>query len=252
MLEASNVSVVYDGGFTALAGASVTLKAGSVTGLIGPNGAGKSTLFGVLAGAVRPAGGDVLLAGEAVTRHGPVWRARRGLARTFQLSRELASLSVLENVLVAQPQMRGERLLSLLFERRAVRAQEEAAHDKARVLLQRVDLWRLADTPAGTLSGGQKKLLEICRALMLDPRIVLMDEPSAGVNPTRIAEIVEFVQALRAEGTTFGLVEHNMEMVRALCDHVYVLAEGRVLTEGRFDEVIANAEVASAYLGAQP
>jgi ABC-type branched-subunit amino acid transport system ATPase component len=251
MLEADSVSVVYEGGFTALDGASVKLASGAVTGLIGPNGAGKSTLFGVLAGAVRPAKGDVRLGGEVVTRHGPVWRARRGLARTFQLSRELASLSVLENVLVAQPQMRGERLLSLLFACRAVRAEEEAAFEKARALLQRVDLWRLADAPAGSLSGGQKKLLEICRALMLDPRIVLMDEPSAGVNPTRIGEIVEFVQALRQEGTTFGLVEHNMGMVRALCDHVYVLAEGRVLTEGRFDDVIANAQVASAYLGAQ-
>lgn len=251
MLEGHDVSVIYEGGFAALAGASVKLASGAVTGLIGPNGAGKSTLFGVLAGAVRPVKGDVRLAGETVTHHGAVWRARRGLARTFQLSRELASLSVLENVLVAQPQMRGERLLSLLFERSAVRAEEDAAFEKARALLQRVDLWRLADAPAGSLSGGQKKLLEICRALMLDPRIVLMDEPSAGVNPTRIGEIVEFVQALRQEGTTFGLVEHNMSMVRALCDHVYVLAEGRVLTEGRFDEVIANAQVASAYLGTQ-
>jgi ABC-type branched-subunit amino acid transport system ATPase component len=251
MLEAVDVSVVYEGGFTALNGASVTLAGGAVTGLIGPNGAGKSTLFGVLAGAVVPAKGDVLLAGEAVTRHGPVWRAQRGLARTFQLSRELASLTVLENVLVAQPQMRGERLLALLFARRAVKTEEDAAHDKARALLRRVDLWKLADAPAGTLSGGQKKLLEICRALMLDPRIVLMDEPSAGVNPTRIGDIVEFVQALRQEGTTFGLVEHNMAMVRALCDRVYVLAEGRVLTEGRFDDVITNAEVASAYLGTQ-
>jgi len=251
MLEARDVSVVYEGGFTALAGASVTLAAGRVTGLIGPNGAGKSTLFGVLAGAVRAAGGEVRLAGEAVTRHGPVWRARRGLARTFQLSRELASLSVLENVLVAKPAMSGERLLSLVFARGAVRREEDAAHEKARALLQRVDLWKLADVPAGSLSGGQKKLLEICRALMLDPRIVLMDEPSAGVNPTRIGEIVEFVKALREEGTTFGLVEHNMGMVRALCDHVYVLAEGRVLTEGSFDHVIADTQVASAYLGAQ-
>lgn len=251
MLEAHDISVVYEGGFTALAGASVKLAAGAVTGLIGPNGAGKSTLFGVLAGAIRPAGGTVQLAGEAVTRHGPAWRARRGLARTFQLSRELASLTVLENVLVAKQRMRGERLMPLLFARSSVRKEEDAAVDKARALLDRVDLWKLADAPAGTLSGGQKKLLELCRALMLDPRIVLMDEPSAGVNPTRIAEIIDFVQALRQEGITFGLVEHNMGMVKALCDHVYVLAEGRVLTEGRFDDVITDAQVASAYLGTQ-
>lgn len=252
MLEADNVSVIYEGGFKALNGASVRLAAGAVTGLIGPNGAGKSTLFGVLAGAVRPASGAVRLGGQIITQHGPAWRARRGLARTFQLSRELSSLTVLENVLVAQPNMRGENVTALIFNRGAVRREEAAAIDKARALLQRVDLWRHADALAGTLSGGQKKLLEICRALMLDPKIVLMDEPSAGVNPTRIGEIVEFVQALRQEGTTFGLVEHNMGMVRDLCDRIYVLAEGRVLTEGRFDEVIANADVASAYLGAQP
>jgi ABC-type branched-subunit amino acid transport system ATPase component len=251
MLEAVDVSVVYEGGFRALGGASVRLAQGAVTGLIGPNGAGKSTLFGVLAGAIRPASGEVRLAGEAITAHGPAWRARRGIARTFQLSRELASLTVLENVLVAQPDAPGEKLAALVFARGAVRAAEEAAIARARALLQRVDLWKLADAPAGTLSGGQKKLLEICRALMLSPRLVLMDEPSAGVNPTRIGEIIDFVQALRAEGMSFGLVEHNMAMVRQLCDHVTVLAEGRVLTEGRFDDVIANAEVASAYLGMQ-
>jgi ABC-type branched-subunit amino acid transport system ATPase component len=251
MLEADDVNVVYEGGFKALNGASVRLVAGAVTGLIGPNGAGKSTLFGVLAGAVRPASGNVRLGGEDVTRRGPAWRAHRGLARTFQLSRELSSLTVLENVLVAQPNMRGESVVSLILHRGPVRLQEQAAVEKARALLLRVDLWKLADAPAGTLSGGQKKLLEICRALMLDPKIVLMDEPSAGVNPTRISEIVEFVQVLRQEGTTFGLVEHNMGMVRALCDHVYALAEGRVLTQGRFEEVIAHAEVASAYMGAK-
>ncbi|MBR1217735.1 ABC transporter ATP-binding protein [Bradyrhizobium sp. U87765 SZCCT0131] len=252
MLEADNVSVVYEGGFKALNGVSVRLAAGAVTALIGPNGAGKSTLFGVLAGAVRPVAGDVRLGGQTVTRHGPAWRARRGLARTFQLSSELSSLTVLENLLVARPHARGERLASLVFARGAMRDEEAAGIDKARALLQRVDLWRLADAPAGTLSGGQKKLLELCRALMLDPRIVLMDEPSAGVNPTRISEVVAFVQALRQEGVTFGLVEHNMAMVRALSDHVYVLTEGQVLTEGRFDNVIADTQVASAYLGTLP
>jgi ABC-type branched-subunit amino acid transport system ATPase component len=251
MLEARDVRVVF-GGFQALDGASVRLRAGVVTGLIGPNGAGKSTLFGVLAGAVEAASGEVLLEGLPVTRHGPVWRARHGLTRTFQLSRELAGLSVLENVLLARPNALGEGVLSALFARSAMRAAEEAAIEKARGLLERVDLWRLANAPAGALSGGQKKLLELCRALMLDPRIVLLDEPSAGVNPTRIGEISEFIRALQQGGMTFGMVEHNMGMIRSLCDRVYVLAEGRVLTEGHFDDVINDPQVASAYLGAQP
>lgn len=251
MLEARNVRVVF-GGFQALDGASVRLPAGVVTGIIGPNGAGKSTLFGVLAGAVETASGEVLLEGRSVGRHGPVWRARHGLTRTFQLSRELAALSVLENVLLARPNAPGEGVFSALFSRSAVRAAEEVAIEKARSLLSRVDLWRLANAPAGALSGGQKKLLELCRALMLDPRIVLLDEPSAGVNPTRIGEITEFIRTLQQEGMSFGMVEHNMDMIRSLCDRVYVLAEGRVLTEGRFDDVVNNPQVSSAYLGSQP
>jgi ABC-type branched-subunit amino acid transport system ATPase component len=251
MLEARNVRVVF-GGFQALDRASIRLPAGVVTGIIGPNGAGKSTLFGVLAGAVEAASGEVLLEGQPITRHNPAWRARHGLTRTFQLSRELAGLSVLENVLLARRNARGEGVFSALFSRSAMRAAEEAAIEKARSLLARVDLWRLANSSAGALSGGQKKLLELCRALMLDPRIVLLDEPSAGVNPTRIGEITEFVRTLQQEGMTFGMVEHNMDMIRSLCDRVYVLAEGRVLTEGHFDEVVDNAQVASAYLGGQP
>jgi ABC-type branched-subunit amino acid transport system ATPase component len=251
MLEARHVHVDF-GGFQALDGASVRLPAGVVTGIIGPNGAGKSTLFGVLAGAVEAASGEVLLEGLPITRHNPVWRARHGLTRTFQLSREMSGLSVLENVLLARPNALGEGVFRALFSRSAMRAAEEAAIEKARRLLARVDLWRLANASAGALSGGQKKLLELCRALMLDPRIVLLDEPSAGVNPTRIGEITEFIRTLQQEGMSFGMVEHNMGMIRSLCDRVYVLAEGRVLTEGRFDDVIDNPQVASAYLGGQP
>ncbi|MGF9762338.1 ABC transporter ATP-binding protein [Microvirga sp. 0TCS3.31] len=251
MLEARNVRVNF-GGFQALDDASVRLPAGVVTGIIGPNGAGKSTLFGVLAGAVETTSGEVLLEGQPITRHNPAWRARHGLTRTFQLSRELAGLSVLENVLLARPNALGEGVFGALFSRPAMRAAEEAAIEKARLLLARVDLWRLSNVSAGALSGGQKKLLELCRALMLDPRIVLLDEPSAGVNPTRIGEITEFIRTLQQEGMSFGMVEHNMGMIRSLCDRVYVLAEGRVLTEGRFDDVIDNPQVASAYLGGQP
>ncbi|MFC0282253.1 ABC transporter ATP-binding protein [Camelimonas abortus] len=251
MLEGRNLRVSY-GGFVALDGVSVRLEQGRVTGLIGPNGAGKSTLFSVLAGAVRPAGGAVLFRGEDITALPPAARARLGLGRSFQLARAFAGLTVLESMLVAAPVRRHESVWAALFARRALRREQEENVARARALLQRVDLWRLADAPAAALSGGQKKLLDLCRALMLEPDFILLDEPSAGVNPTRIGEITGFIRALRDEGVSFGMVEHNMGMIRALCDHVYALAEGRVVAEGDFETVAASDEVARAYLGAQP
>ncbi|WP_062227351.1 ABC transporter ATP-binding protein [Aureimonas frigidaquae] len=248
MLEGRKLTVRYDG-FTALDGVSVTLAQGMVTGLIGPNGAGKSTLFSVLAGSVVPSAGTVVFGGEDITSRPPVQRARLGLGRSFQLSRDLVGLTVLENLLVAQPQRRLEGVGAALFRRQAVREQEARMAELARALLLRVDLWRLADQPSAALSGGQKKLLDLCRVLMLEPRFILLDEPSAGVNPTRVGEITEFIRSLAADGISFGLVEHNLGMVAALSDRVYALAEGRVVAEGSFADVTANDDVARAYLG---
>jgi len=248
MLEGRNLTVRYDG-FTALDGVSVQLQQGMVTGLIGPNGAGKSTLFSVLAGSVIPSEGTVVFGGEDITSRPPVLRARLGLGRSFQLSRDLAGLTVLENLLVAQPQRELEGIGAALFRRAAVRERQARAVEKARALLERVDLWRLADQPSAALSGGQKKLLDLCRVLMLEPRFILLDEPSAGVNPTRISEITDFIRTLLAEGISFGMVEHNMGMVEALCARVYALAEGRLVAQGTFAEVTANDDVARAYLG---
>ncbi|GHD24641.1 ABC transporter ATP-binding protein [Tianweitania populi] len=248
MLEGRNLTVRY-GGFTALNDLSVQLRSGMVTGLIGPNGAGKSTLFSVLAGSVVPTTGQVLFGGEDVTSRPPVLRARLGLGRSFQLSRDLAGLTVLENLLVAQPQRVLEGIGAALFRRRAIKARQAHMIEKARGLLLRVDLWRLADQPSAALSGGQKKLLDLCRVLMLEPSFILLDEPSAGVNPTRIGEITEFIRSLVADGVSFGMVEHNMGMVAALCDQVYALAEGKLVAEGTFQAVTANDDVARAYLG---
>ncbi|MGF6743966.1 ATP-binding cassette domain-containing protein [Paraburkholderia sp. CNPSo 3155] len=248
-LAVAHVSVSF-GGVRALDDASLGLRAGRITGLVGPNGAGKSSLFNVLAGTLRPQRGAVTLGGRDIARLAVHARAHLGIGRTFQISRELDSLSVLENLLLAAPAQRGETITGLLFSRRSVRRAEERAIERALSLLARVRLTHLADEPAGVLSGGQKKLLELCRALMLEPSILLLDEPAAGVNPALIDELSAFILELRDEGMTFGIVEHNMEMMAALCDHVYVLAEGRVLTQGTFDAVTTDARVQEAYLGA--
>lgn len=249
MLEGRDLTARY-GGFTALDHVTVRLRPGMVTGLIGPNGAGKSTLFSALAGAVLPTSGQIVFQGEDITSRPPVIRARLGLGRSFQLSRDLAGLTVLENLLVAQPQRTLEGVSAALFKRSAIRKHQSEMTEKARSLLLRVDLWRLADQPSAALSGGQKKLLDLCRVLMLEPRFILLDEPSAGVNPTRVGEITDFIRSLLEDGISFGMVEHNMGMVAALCGHVYALAEGKLVADGTFEEVTANDDVARSYLGA--
>ncbi|KAF1021633.1 MAG: Lipopolysaccharide export system ATP-binding protein LptB [Paracidovorax wautersii] len=248
LLVAQGIRVGF-GGFVALDGVDLRFARGASTGIVGPNGAGKSTLFNVLGGQQARHGGRVLLDGADITGWPAHRRARAGLTRTFQISRELGALTVLENLLLAAPAQPGEGLLGAWLGRAAARQAEEAAVERARALLERIGLWRLADAPADTLSGGQKKLLELCRALMLEPRLVLLDEPAAGVNPVRVGEIVDFIRALQAEGMSFGIVEHNMDMIAALCEPVYVLAQGQVLLRGRFEDVVANPQVAQAYLG---
>lgn len=248
LLAAANVGVRF-GEFTALDSVSVAFPRGAVTGLVGPNGAGKSTLFNVLGGQASPGTGHVVFDGADITHAAPHLRASLGLTRTFQISRELGALTVLENLLLALPGQSGEGVLRALFRPARVRREEEQGIERARALLTRVDLWRLADARADTLSGGQKKLLELCRALMLRPRLILLDEPAAGVNPVRVGEVADFIRVLQAEGMSFGIVEHNMDMIAALCEPIYVLAEGRVLIKGSFDEISADAQVTQAYLG---
>jgi len=237
------------GGFHALAGCSVEIARQSITGIIGPNGAGKSTLFNVLGGLLAPESGDVSFEGRSILSLRPDQRARIGVVRTFQISRELGELTVLENMLLASPHQYGESVWRSLFTPAPVRAQERAAVEKARALLDQVNLAQLADEQANNLSGGQKKLLEISRALMLEPKIILLDEPTAGVSPVMTEALARTILKLRGEGLTFAIIEHDMDVIAQLCAPIFVLAEGRTLMRGTFREVASNGEVMSAYLG---
>ena len=248
MLDILNVEKSF-GGYRALNGCSLTVPKGSVTGIIGPNGAGKSTLFNIIGGVLSPCAGSVRLEGTSLDDFPIHHRAQAGLVRTFQISRELSQLTVLENMLLAGQTVRSDSILRAIFQPGSVREEERCKIAKAREILESVDLWRLANEPAASLSGGQKKLLEISRALMLDPKVILLDEPTAGVSPALCDVLTSTISRLRGCGVTFAIIEHDMEMVEKICDPVFVLAEGRTLTSGSFQEVSQNQEVMRAYLG---
>lgn len=248
MLSAEQVSKAF-GGFQALNGCSIEIHAQSITGIIGPNGAGKSTLFNVFGGLMPPDAGSVRFEERNITGLRSDRLARLGLVRTFQISRELGELTVLENMLLAHPGQCGETLWRNFMMPVRVRAEQKAAIAQAKLLLEQVNLWQLANEPARNLSGGQKKLLEISRALMLSPKIILLDEPTAGVSPVMTKVLGETITKLRAGGLTFAIIEHDMDVIAELCSPIYVLAEGRTLMSGTFQEVISNRDVMHAYLG---
>jgi ABC-type branched-subunit amino acid transport system ATPase component len=220
-----------------------------ITGIIGPNGAGKSTLLNIAAGLLKPASGKVLLDGIDISAFPVRKRARLGLVRTFQLSRELGELTAFENLLTAGMSRLAESISGALLWRRRTKRELSEAASKAHLLLQKFGLWGAADAPAKMLSGGQKKLLELARALMLGPRVILLDEPAAGVSPPLRLEISRIVKELKEEGKTIVIVEHDMDVVARLCDHVYVMAEGQNLTSGAFRDVVSDRRVIEAYLG---
>ena len=249
LLEAREVTKAF-GGHRAVDGLTFTLGRGAITGLIGPNGAGKTTLFNCLAGALAPDGGRITLAGHDITRASPARIFAAGLARTFQIPRPFPGLSVLENVMLAPRQQIGERPWNNWLRPAAVMAEERRTREAALHWLGFVGLTRLADEPARVLSGGQRKLLELARAMVAEPRLVLLDEPGAGVNPALLEEIVEKIARLnREQGVSFLIIEHNMDLVAGLCNPVLVMAEGRLLTQGRPDQVLADPRVVDAYLG---
>ncbi len=234
-------------GVQALAGLDLEIEPGTITALIGPNGAGKTTAFQCISGVVPPDGGSVVFDGRDITGWRPDRITRAGLTRTFQIARGISRLSVLDNLALYAAHQPGERLLTALFGGGG--AAEEAARARAVDVARRLNLLRVANNPAGALSGGQKKLLEIGRALMASPRLILLDEPIAGVNPTLAEEIAERLRELRDEGFTFVVIEHHMDLIARLCDPVIVMAEGRRLTGGSFAEVAADPAVQEAYMG---
>jgi ABC-type branched-subunit amino acid transport system ATPase component len=236
-------------GAAVLQGVNLAVAAGSITGLIGPNGAGKSTVFNVISGLVRPNGGRVQFAGRDVTGLAPDRLVAQGMVRTFQLARGFPKLSVFQHLMLYAPDQPGEHMVAALFGRRAGRVREAAVAERAWSIARRLRLDHVVDNAVGALSGGQKKLLEIGRALMAEPKLILLDEPMAGVNPTLAGEIADHLLALQAEGITICLIEHDMALIRRLCDPVIVLAEGRTLTEGSFAAVVADPRVQEAYLG---
>ncbi len=237
------------GGVAAVDGVSFDVAPGSITALIGPNGAGKSTLFNVVTGFERGDRGDVLLHGRSVFRASPHVIARRGMVRTFQLTKALSVMSVLDNMLLGNAANPGERL-GLAALRPLWWKAERRARDQARELLEVFGLAAKADDYAGTLSGGQRKLLELARALMLEPSLLLLDEPLAGVNRTLGQKLLEHVESLRAERRlTILLVEHDMDVVMRHSDRIVVMAEGRVVADGDPASVRSDERVIAAYLG---
>jgi branched-chain amino acid transport system ATP-binding protein/neutral amino acid transport system ATP-binding protein len=236
-------------GVRALDGVDLTVERGTITGLIGPNGAGKTTLFNCVSGLVPPDGGRVVFDGVDVTGWTPHRVTRRGLVRTFQIARGFPRLSVLENLLLYGAAQPGETLWRALVRAPSAARRERALVERARAVAARLRLTALLEAPASDLSGGQKKLLELGRVLMTDPQLVMLDEPIAGVNPTLAVEIAGHLQALRADGITFLVIEHHLDVIARLCDPVIVMADGRHLAEGRFAEVAADERVQAAYLG---
>jgi branched-chain amino acid transport system ATP-binding protein len=237
------------GAVRAVDGVDLRVASHTITALIGPNGAGKTTLFDILTGFDRAHAGTVRFAGDRIERRAGWDIARRGLVRTFQTPRPFASLTVLDNLVVGSRAHPGERLLSLLTRPRAVKARERALIAQADEVLDLVGLTGQRDQRAGALSGGQGKLLELARALMLSPQLLLLDEPVAGVNPKLAEEILARILRLRDQGITFLIIEHDMDFVMAAAERVVVMAEGRVISQGTPDEVRRDRRVIDAYLG---
>ena len=249
MLEIKDINKNF-GGLRAVNNASMKIEKGSITGLIGPNGAGKTTLFNTIAGVYTPDKGEIFLENQNITGLKPHNLFNKGILRTFQIAHEFSTLTVLENLMMVPPNQYGENLIYAWFRNNDVKKQEEEIRIKAIEVIEFLNLNHLTQELAGNLSGGQKKLLELGRTMMVDSKLVLLDEVGAGVNRTLLNDISDAILRLNKEKNyTFFVIEHDMDLIEKICDPVIVMAEGSVLFEGKFDEVKSNEEVIEAYLG---
>ena len=249
MLKVKNLHK-YFGGLKAVNNVNLNVQKGSITGLIGPNGAGKTTLFNTIAGLYTPNNGEIFLEEKNIARLKPHELFNMGVLRTFQIAHEFTSLTVLENLMMVPGNQRGEKLMFALFADQSVKNQEEEIRVKAIEVIDFLNLTHLTQEIAGNLSGGQKKLLELGRTMMVDAQLVLLDEVGAGVNRTLLNEISDAILRLNKERNyTFFVIEHDMDLIEKICDPVIVMAEGSVLFEGKFSDVKSNENVIEAYLG---
>ena len=249
MIEVFNVSKHF-GGIRAVDNVNLKIKKGSITGLIGPNGAGKTTLFNVIAGVYKPTSGKVFLDKKEITNLEPHQLFKKGLLRTFQISQEFSSLTVIENLMMVPENQSGEKILNSWFNKTKVYKEEEKIKKKAEEILKFLQLSHLSNEYAGNLSGGQKKLLELGRTMMVKPKIVFLDEVGAGVNKTLLKKISSSILKLNKEFEfTFCMIEHDMDLITELCNPVIVMSEGKILTEGEPKEIVNNENVIEAYLG---
>lgn len=251
MLEVRHINMSF-GGLMAVHDCSLTVKKGSITGLIGPNGAGKTTLFNVITGRYKPNRGEILFQGQEIGGLPPHEIFHKKIYRTFQITREFAHMTVLENLMIMPEAQSGEKVWNTWFRPASVRRQENEIKERALEVLDFVELVDLKDDYAGSLSGGQKKLLELARSMMAEPKMVLLDEPGAGVNPTLMSKLTNNIRKLRDEKEiTFFLIEHDVDLVMNLCDLVIVMSEGRKLAEGTPEVIKKDERVLEAYLGGQ-
>ncbi|AVW91012.1 ABC transporter ATP-binding protein [Celeribacter baekdonensis] len=249
MIEVRDLHMHF-GGFRAVDGASLTLEQGTITGLIGPNGAGKTSLFNCIAGVLTPTSGQVLFDGEDITGLKPHQLFAKGILRTFQIAHEFSSMTVRENLMMVPAGQTGETLVNAWFKRKQIAAEERALREKADEVLEFLTISHIADLKAGEISGGQKKLLELGRTMMVDAKMVFLDEVGAGVNRTLLYTIGDAIKRLNTErGYTFCMIEHDMEFIKQLCDPVIVMAEGKVMATGTASEIMRNEAVIEAYLG---
>jgi len=251
LLDVRAVTKSFEG-LRAVNECSLQVGRGTITGLIGPNGAGKTTLFNLVTGFLKPTAGEIAFAGDRIDGLPPHRVFHKGIVRTFQIPRELKLMTVLENLMLVPARQVGERLWNAWLLPFRVGRQEREIRDKALEVLEFVNLWHLRYEYASNLSSGQKKLLELARTLMGEPRLILLDEPGAGVNPTLMKSLVTLIERLRDEsGITFFLIEHDMDLVARLCNPVIVMSSGEKIAEGPPDEVVRDERVLEAYLGGQ-